>query len=90
MSSARPSRCSGCTTRQKGYDSHEANYARCLSLTAKMGVLTGYYHRARQGKDLPPIRTDLGEAAHFLYLLDGKEPYQGSRRDARSRLRPAR
>ncbi len=57
----------------KGYD-RESNYARCLSLTAKIGVITGYYHRARQGKDLPPIRTDLGEAAHFLYLLDGKEP----------------
>ena len=57
----------------KGYD-RESNYSRCLSLTAKVGVLTGYYHRARQGKDLPPVRTDLGEAAHFLYLLDGKEP----------------
>ena len=56
-----------------GYD-RASNYARCLSLTAKMGVITGYYHRARQGKDLPPVRTDLGEAAHFLYLLDGKEP----------------
>ena len=57
----------------KGYE-HADNYARCLSLTAKMGVLTGYFHRARQGKDLPPVRTDLGEAAHFLYLLDGIEP----------------
>ena len=55
-------------------DSREANYARCLSLTAKIGVLTGYYHRARQGKDLPPVRADLGEAAHFLYLLNGEEP----------------
>ena len=57
----------------KGYE-HADNYARCLSLTAKMGVITGYYHRARQGKDLPPVRTDLGEAAHFLYLLNGQEP----------------
>ncbi len=57
----------------KGYD-RDSNYARCLSLTAKIGVLTGYFHCARQGKDLPPVRTDLGEAAHFLYLLNGKEP----------------
>ena len=57
----------------KGYE-HADNYARCLSLTAKMGVLTGYFHRARQGKDLPPVRTDLGEAAHFLYLLNGELP----------------
>ena len=42
-----------------GYD-RPSNYARCLSLTAKIGVITGYYHRARQGKDLPPVRTDLG------------------------------
>jgi citrate synthase len=26
------------------------------------------------GLDLPPVRKDLGEAAHFLYLLDGKDP----------------
>ena len=57
----------------KEYD-HASNYARCLSLTAKIGVITGYYHRARQGKDLPPVRADLGEAAHFLYLLNGEEP----------------
>ncbi len=63
----------GLFDKTKGYD-RESNYARCLSLTAKIGVITGYYHRARQGKDLPPVRTDLGEAAHFLYLLDGKEP----------------
>ena len=56
-----------------GYD-HDSNYARCLSLTAKIGVITGYYHRARLGKDLPPVRTDLGSAAHFLYLLEGEEP----------------
>ena len=57
----------------KGYD-RESNYARCVSLTAKIGVITGYYHRARQGKSLPPVRTDLGSAAHFLYLLNGEPP----------------
>ena len=63
----------GLYDRSKGYD-RESNYARCLSLTAKIGVITGYYHRARQGKSLPPVRTDLGSAAHFLYLLNGEEP----------------
>ena len=51
-----------------------ANRRRAASLTAKVGVIAAYYHRARTGKDLPPVRTDLGEAAHFLYLLNGEVP----------------
>ncbi len=47
---------------------------RAVSLTAKVGVIVAYFHRARQGKELPPIRTDLDEAAHFLYLLSGETP----------------
>jgi citrate synthase len=45
-----------------------------ISLTAKVGVIVAYFHRARQGKELPPIRTDLDEAAHFLYLMSGETP----------------
>lgn len=52
----------------------EGNRRRAVSLTAKLGVIAAYFHRARQGKDLPPIRRDLGEAAHFLYLLNGETP----------------
>jgi citrate synthase len=50
------------------------NRKRAASITAKIGVIAAYYHRARQGKDLPPVRKDLGEAAHFLYLLNGEVP----------------
>ncbi len=50
------------------------NRTRAVSITAKIGVIAAYYHRARLGKDLPPVRKDLGEAAHFLYLLNGKVP----------------
>jgi citrate synthase len=50
------------------------NRHRAVSLTAKVGVIAAYYHRARTGKDLPPVRKDLGEAAHFLYLLNGEAP----------------
>ena len=46
---------------------------RAISLTAKVGVIIAYFHRARQGKSLPSIRTDLDEAAHFLYLINGEE-----------------
>lgn len=45
-----------------------------LSLIAKIPVMAAYYYRICQGLDLPPIRTDLGEAAHFLWLLKGTEP----------------
>ena len=55
-------------------ESPEANYTRSISITAKIPVITAYFHRARNGLDLPPIRTDLGEAAHFLYLVNGTEP----------------
>lgn len=51
-----------------------ANRRRAVSLTAKVGVIAAYYHRARTGKVLLPVRKDLGEAAHFLYLLNGEVP----------------
>jgi citrate synthase len=50
------------------------NRARAVSLTAKIGVIAAYFHRARLGQELAPVRKDLGEAAHFLYLLNGEEP----------------
>ena len=51
-----------------------ADYRRAVSITSKISVIGAYFHRARQGKSLPPIRKDLDEAAHFLYLLNGEEP----------------
>jgi citrate synthase len=57
-----------------GPQSPEVLLPRAISLTAKVGVIIAYYHRARQGKSLPPIRTDLDEAAHFLYLINGETP----------------
>lgn len=50
------------------------NRSRAASITAKIGVLVAYFHRARTGRNLPAIRKDLGEAAHFLYLINGEEP----------------
>ncbi|MFT5633470.1 MAG: citrate synthase [Rubritalea sp.] len=50
------------------------NHEVALSLVAKTPVIVAYYHRARQGLELPPVRTDLSEAAHFLYLITGEEP----------------
>ena len=52
----------------------DADHRRAISITAKIGVIAAYFHRARQGLKLPKVRDDLGEAAHFLYLLNGTEP----------------
>ena len=52
----------------------DADHRRAISITAKIGVIAAYFHRARQGLELPKIRDDLSEAAHFLYLLNGTEP----------------
>ena len=45
-----------------------------LAVVAQTPVIVAYYHRARQGLDLPAVRTDLSEAGHFLYLMTGEEP----------------
>ena len=55
-------------------DSLAANQRRAMAILAKVSVIVAYFHRARNGLELPKIRKDLGEAAHFLYLLDGSEP----------------
>ena len=50
----------------------EINRRRAVSITAKIGVIAAYFHRARNGKSLPPVRDDLTEAEHFLYLMSGE------------------
>jgi citrate synthase len=50
----------------------EINRQRATSITAKIGVIAAYFHRARNGKSLPPVRDDLTEAEHFLYLMYGE------------------
>jgi citrate synthase len=45
-----------------------------LSLVAQVPVIVAAFHRYRQGLELPPVRADLSEAAHFLYLITGETP----------------
>lgn len=52
----------------------EANAAIALSLCAKSSTIVAAFHRFRNGLDLPPIREDLTEAQHFLYLITGEAP----------------
>lgn len=51
----------------------EADSEIALSIVAKIPVIVAGFHRFRQGLDLPPVRDDLSEAAHFLYLINGEE-----------------
>ncbi len=50
------------------------NLATAIRLVSQISVIAAYFHRARQGKSLPPVRKDLSEAAHFLYLMNGEVP----------------
>lgn len=50
------------------------NRATAIKLIAQISIIAAWFHRARSGESLPPIRKDLGEAAHFLWLMTGVEP----------------
>ena len=47
---------------------------KALRLIARIPIITAYFHRHRQGKILLPPEPSLGEAANFLYLIDGEKP----------------
>jgi len=59
----------------RGSDQDQAlNEERSMSICAKMPLIIAAFHRFRQGKDLVEPRKDLGEAAHFLYLISNEVP----------------
>ena len=66
----------------------QMNKDHARSITAKIGVIAAYFHRARCGEPLPPVRRDLSEAAHFLYLMTGKEPSKEASADSRRTANP--
>jgi len=51
-----------------------SSLCRAVSLTAKLPTVVASFDRLRRNR--PPIepRSDLGHAANFLYMLDGREP----------------
>jgi len=57
-------------------DDLDFNRRRAKSIIAKIPIITAYFHRARNGKPLLPPSKTLGEAANFLYLINGAEPNQ--------------
>jgi citrate synthase len=64
----------GCFDSERDDNSHDGQRRKAMRLIARIPVITAYFHRIRQGKDLPHPDPRLGEAANFLYLLDGEIP----------------
>lgn len=64
----------GCFDPECDDNSMDAQRHKAIRLIARMPIVTAYFHRARQGKELLPPDHSLGEAANFLYLVDGEKP----------------
>ena len=54
--------------------SQDGQRGKALRLMAQIPIVTAYFHRHRQGKKLLTPNPLLGEAANFLYLVDGEKP----------------
>src|SRR5688572_11639329 len=64
----------GCFDPEADNDSMDENRLKALRLIARIPIITAYFHRYRQGKELLPSDPSLGEAANFLYLINGEKP----------------
>ncbi|MEP6662349.1 MAG: citrate synthase [Verrucomicrobiota bacterium] len=64
----------GCFDPHADDDSVDANREKAVKLIAQIPVITAYFHRLRQGKELVHPDAKLGEAANFLYMIDGEKP----------------
>ena len=64
----------GCFDSTSDDDTMDAQRQKALRLIARIPIVTAYFHRVRQGKTLLPPDPGLGEAANFLYLIDGERP----------------
>jgi citrate synthase len=64
----------GCFDEHAEETSMDANREKAMRLIAQIPIVTAYFHRSRQGKSLLPPDPSLGEAANFLYLIDGEKP----------------
>ena len=65
-----------CYEPPEGQESLEEQAKRAIKLIAQVPVITAYFHLARQDKPLLDSDPSLGEAANFLYLIDGKKPIE--------------
>ncbi|HMJ91253.1 MAG TPA: citrate/2-methylcitrate synthase, partial [Candidatus Acidoferrum sp.] len=64
----------GCFDTMAENDTMDAQRAKARRLIAQIGVCVAYSHRARQKKELVPPDPTLGEAANFLWMINGEKP----------------
>jgi citrate synthase len=64
----------GCFDPEADDSSSESQKRKALKLIAQVPTITAYFHRLRCGKTLLEPDSSLGEAANFLYLIDGEKP----------------
>ncbi|HEX3720303.1 MAG TPA: citrate/2-methylcitrate synthase [Verrucomicrobiae bacterium] len=64
----------GCFDAQRDDNSYDDQRRKAMRLIAQIPIITAYYHRIRQGKEILHSKPELGEAANFLYLVDGEVP----------------
>jgi citrate synthase len=64
----------GCFDPEAEDSSHEAQKRKAIRLIAQIPIITAYFHRLRCAKSLLDPDPSLGEAANFLYLVDGERP----------------
>jgi len=80
----------GCFDTSCDDSSMDAQRQKAIRLIARIPIVTAYFHRARQGKSLLEPDPSLGEAANFLYLIDGEKTFAGKGEHAGFVLRVAR
>ncbi|MST94314.1 MAG: citrate synthase [Pedosphaera sp.] len=64
----------GCFDTTCDEDTMDAQRRKARRLIAQIPVVTAYFHRHRQKKELIHPDPALGEAANFLYMINGEKP----------------
>jgi citrate synthase len=64
----------GCYDTVADDDTMDAQRRKARRLIAQIPVATAYFHRARQKKELIHPDPTLGEAANFLWMINGEKP----------------
>ena len=61
----------GCFDSSAEDNNQESLQEKAIKIIAQIPIITAYFHLYRQGKPLVESRSDLNEAANFLYLING-------------------
>ena len=64
----------GCFDPERDDPSQDGQRRKAMKLIARIPIITASFHRLRHGKAVPASDAKLGEAANFLYLVNGERP----------------